>query len=1576
MAAPIQLNANLQLNPASINASAKQVQQALGRITGQASEFQKSLDASTARVFAFGATTTIINGVTQSFKKLVSTTITVEAKLKEINSILGAGAAEFNNYRNAIFQVAKNTGQAFSTVADGAAELARQGLSATESAKRLENALILTRISGLSAEQSVKALTAAMNGFTSAGLNSTQVINKIVAVDTAFAVSAQDLADGFSRAGSTAEDAGVKFEELLALITAVEQRTARGGAVIGNAFKSIFTRLSRGTTIGKLQELGVAIDAGQNGVQKLKALSDALDGIADPSKASAIKELAGGVFQINVVSAALKDIGNEASVFGEATATAFNATNEATEKNAQLNDTLLAKINELTVSVTSFAEKLGSITFGPLLTNIVGIATTLSDSLDSALDPEKGNAFVQGLFKVIGSFLSGPGLAVFSVAFFKIFKTVIKFAKEGFSTIMKMGSAAEKISQIEGGIVGLLQKDDALRKTIASTTISQATKEKAIIDAIKRENQLLAQQQQLVSNIASIARQGGVTGFSSSTGSFTGKRGKRYSSGGNGIMEPNLMTAMANEARDAPRGATPFVTNFRGSPAVMNSSEMQVRINGREEILREDQIPRFNDSSLRKKKFKNAKKPFETKNYAYLVPQVGVRGILPPMSHEGSNFAGGAPIRGLQRNALKGISDNSEANIEGQVEKTLFGAASDWTKKLMPLGKQASYNDIQRGFNSTGGAAGALAASIGSAFEIGIAKSLNYSAASREKGGDFDVRGGVNIGNIQKLFGISQTIADFKVSQSRENRASFANKIKKESRAGVESVDEKKANAKKDAIKRDKKRNPQFYTADGKLKKGLGNLDDQNQRLAKSKGFFDRVYGLGNASLRGRGPKKFYAKGSLPNLKIRRFNDGSMGDMMGGMDPMMMMMMFGGGMGMGGMGGGGGGGGENSNADFAAEVAQRKKANEKQHKRVVRLRHEKQFGPSFRTRFKNSAPVRGLKNTGRFMRNAGVSMKGKAFSAASGLGRAGKGFADVTRLSKVAKGVKSLGRGPVGFGPAMIGAVAGQGISALGDNMLQNEDGSSKGRNAGGTFTKTMGNATSMAATGAAVAGPLGALVGGLAGLGKSLYDSHQYADEAEKLAAEQNKITDAKNRAVKQTVAMEQDILGKRMNGADLSSALSSGAKETNMPILANIGPALIGAKKALKGLQEGTTEFTEASKKYEDALLAADMALKNVDHFTQLNTSLQNYRKEIENLIKNNVGVKLGNKLNEFSAENDIRKAVLNGMPDSPFKDRAMANSQALDVDLTVGKERAAIIDLQTKLAAASGEERMELKEQLKEASVDFKETVLQGALKINALRQQAEAKLAQKRKQKGVLSGNISNNAFSSIIASEKRGIPMNISRGQDITKKMNAAVKSGDISVFRGLSAALEKEFGSLFTNNTSKFLDIMGLKMTGGSEIAKRNRDFVSKVDERSKFGKTTGERAEISGQLMGLTAAGKGRVELDALNLEIEGLETTVSDLGTSLSNFGKKFNAEGIATSITTMTTNMETAAKSVEAGKDEIKKIADVASDVTDLLAQAETITKGELDRMAFLVEASANIQQQQANFEKSIKDRLGGN
>ena len=572
MAAPITIPANISISTTSLNRSTRQVQQALGRITGQASEFQKSLDASTARVFAFGATTAVLQAVNQSFKKLISTTVEVEKKLIEINSIFQATNAQFSKFRDSIFQVAKDTGQSFNTVAEGAAELARQGLSAEETAKRLKAALILTRISGMDAEKSVKSLTAAMNGFTSAGLSAEQIVNKIVAVDTAFAVSAQDLADGFSRAGSTAEDAGVSFDQLLGLITAVEQRTARGGAVIGNAFKSIFTRLSRGTTIDELKELGVEIDSSQTGIQKLKALSAALENISDPTVASKIKELAGGVFQINVVSSTLKDLSSETSIFASAAKEAASATNEAFQKNELLNTSLAAQINSLVAGITNLAEKIGGITIAPLLGNLVKIATVLSDSLDGALDPEKGNAFIKGLLSTISAFISGPGLIMVTVAFLKITKLVAKFAMDGFKSVMAIGSAQEKNKQIEAGIVRLLQHDVQLRKQLANQSLSQAQKEQAVLDAIKRENALLRDQERLMRNITSLARQRGVTGHSSSKGF----KGKGFSAG-----------HMQEEANARMLGATSSVRAHRGQGTIggksfiMNNQETEIPNFGR-----------------------------------------------------------------------------------------------------------------------------------------------------------------------------------------------------------------------------------------------------------------------------------------------------------------------------------------------------------------------------------------------------------------------------------------------------------------------------------------------------------------------------------------------------------------------------------------------------------------------------------------------------------------------------------------------------------------------------------------------------------------------------------------------------------------------------------------------------------------------------------------------------------------------------------------------------------------------------------------------------------------------------------
>ena len=77
--------------------------------------------------------------------------------------------------------------------------------------KRLNDALILSRLTGQGAAEAVSGLTAAINSFNSEGLTSAEVLNKISAAAIKAAVSDKDLIDGIKRSGAVAVSTGVSF---------------------------------------------------------------------------------------------------------------------------------------------------------------------------------------------------------------------------------------------------------------------------------------------------------------------------------------------------------------------------------------------------------------------------------------------------------------------------------------------------------------------------------------------------------------------------------------------------------------------------------------------------------------------------------------------------------------------------------------------------------------------------------------------------------------------------------------------------------------------------------------------------------------------------------------------------------------------------------------------------------------------------------------------------------------------------------------------------------------------------------------------------------------------------------------------------------------------------------------------------------------------------------------------------------------------------------------------------------------------------------------------------------------------
>jgi TP901 family phage tail tape measure protein len=471
--------------------NAKAFTQPLGRITGASNEFQKSLDASNARVIAFGASAGAIYTVQKAFTSLISSTIEVQKSLTDINVILGASQKTLGQFGDSLFEIAKNSGQAFSTVATAAGELARQGLTVEQTLKRTSDALVLARLSGLDAASSVEALTASLNSFNTSALDSTQIVNKLASVDAAFAVSSADLAEALKRVGSSAQDVGVSFDELLAIVASVNQTTARGGAVIGNSLKTIFTRVQRTEVLDQLEALGIAVrDLNGNAapaIQVLTGLAGKFDELGSAQKGQ-VAELVGGVFQINILKAALGDLSKQYSVYGNALKISQGATDEATRRNEELNKTLSALLNRTLVNLTKVGSDIGSLSFAPAIEKVLGGINTALEAFDVKGD-SIGGKIGKGIFEGIGSFVSGPGLALLIGVFLKIFGNLAKFTTDAVRTVLGLNKEAQAQAQIQERINNILSQNPQLIQNILNKQVSLLQVEKDILTVIQAQSQ-------------------------------------------------------------------------------------------------------------------------------------------------------------------------------------------------------------------------------------------------------------------------------------------------------------------------------------------------------------------------------------------------------------------------------------------------------------------------------------------------------------------------------------------------------------------------------------------------------------------------------------------------------------------------------------------------------------------------------------------------------------------------------------------------------------------------------------------------------------------------------------------------------------------------------------------------------------------------------------------------------------------------------------------------------------------------------------------------------------------------------
>ena len=791
---------NLKLNLGNTR-NIDALSQPLGRLTGKADEFTKSMEAANARVLAFGASVGVIAAVTKGMQELVRTTIEVEKSLANINSILRQSDAQMSSFKDTLFDVARNTEQTFASVADAALELSRQGLKAEEVTKRLNDALVLSRLSGMSAADSVAGLTAAINSFSSAGITSAEVLNKISAAAASAAVSDRDLIEGLKRSGAVAVSTGVEFDQLVGIIGSLQEKTARGGAVIGNSLKTIFTRLQDVDRLTSLQNLGVQVTDLQGNVlsanKVIENLAPTFAKLDQASKVNLADNLV-GKFQIAPFLSLLEQYNEEVIRSSEIAKVSFGATNEAYERNIALNQTLSAVLNEAVINLRELGNTLGEIGVTDNLKSVLEFFSNITESLQGTLDGEgAGSTFAKGLVKGIGAILSGPGLVLLAAVVTKLAFGFVKFGTSSLKTFFGLNQAAKEHANLQGQITAALLNDSSIRQDILSIenkSISVEEKRKqqaeAIAAAMNAQLTVMKQMQSISKGITpSVAANTKAARSKSAAGGFLpiGAESADIARGVGGapssarpVVIPNFAFGGGKRGTMVANSSEYIVPNYaNGGDAIFNqnmASSMGLPANAKKVRAANGFIPNFAEgdpinSMGRYVMLHGERGKHEPKKMAYYHPETNKYNV--------TNKEGALPIRV----PVYGLTDSHKGNTVDEYIKKLedysydeaLKQASELSGKQMPkpLHKSAIKAEVN---------AGAVAGFAGSIYELALATLLTdeefvkYADQTVTSNFDLNLQGQDNLLKLYNI-GTKPLFGEVKGRNNPDNVASSAAKI-------------------------------------------------------------------------------------------------------------------------------------------------------------------------------------------------------------------------------------------------------------------------------------------------------------------------------------------------------------------------------------------------------------------------------------------------------------------------------------------------------------------------------------------------------------------------------------------------------------------------------------------------------------------------------------------------------------------------------------------------------------------------------------------------------------------------------
>lgn len=195
--------------------------------------------------FKFTAAQSTLRAISNAAREAYQWVYDLDKTITNIGVVTGYTGDQLDKVTQNAIAGAKELRIAANDYAEGALIFYQQGLGDDEVARRVEITAKSARAAGQSLEAMSSQLTAIWNTYRMTGdeMERAASVGAKMAGDTA--VDFADIAEAMQTAAAPAEQMGVSYNSLAAIIATVGDTTQQSASVIGNAFKTIFSRFQQ-----------------------------------------------------------------------------------------------------------------------------------------------------------------------------------------------------------------------------------------------------------------------------------------------------------------------------------------------------------------------------------------------------------------------------------------------------------------------------------------------------------------------------------------------------------------------------------------------------------------------------------------------------------------------------------------------------------------------------------------------------------------------------------------------------------------------------------------------------------------------------------------------------------------------------------------------------------------------------------------------------------------------------------------------------------------------------------------------------------------------------------------------------------------------------------------------------------------------------------------------------------------------------------------------------------------------------------------------------------------------------------